>query len=73
VIGGNHRIERAGDWPQSSGSRLATTVVELRGEKRESWPSGPSERDDARRPNNRKILGARHWFESVTSPGTPGE
>lgn len=48
-------------------SAVEVTVVELRSERRESWPSTPSERDDARRPNNRRILGARHWLESVTS------
>lgn len=48
-------------------SAVEVTVVELRSERRESWPSNPSERDDARRPNNRRILGARHWLEGVTS------
>ena len=33
-------------------------VVELRSERKTSWPTGPADRDDARRPNNRRI-GAR--------------
>jgi hypothetical protein len=50
-------------------SGVEVTVVELRSEKRDSWPSSPTDRDDARRPNNRRILGARHWLENVTSSG----
>jgi hypothetical protein len=49
-------------------SQVEVTVVELRSERRESWPVDPAERDDARRPNNRRIMGARHWIEEVTSP-----
>jgi hypothetical protein len=51
-------------WDLSS---VEVTVVELRSEKRDSWPVSPTERDDARRPNNRRILGARHWLEDITS------
>jgi len=41
------------------------TVTELRSEKKSLWPSGPEERDDSRRPNNRKIRGARYYLEEV--------
>ena len=40
-------------------------VVELRSEKKNSWPTGPSDRDDARRPNNRKIAGAEYYLAEV--------
>jgi Histidine kinase-, DNA gyrase B-, and HSP90-like ATPase len=42
-------------------------VVELRSEKKNSWPTGPGDRDDARRPNNRQIMGARHYLTDVKS------
>ena len=48
-------------------SNLEVTIVELRSEKRESWPLSATDRDDARRPNNRKIHGARHWLEGISS------
>jgi len=41
-------------------------VVELRSEKKTQWPERADERDDARRPNNRQIKGARHWLLDVT-------
>src|SRR4051812_3271064 len=37
-------------------------VVELRSERKTSWPLGPGDRDDARRPNNRRIAGARFYL-----------
>ena len=40
-------------------------VVELRSERKNSWPSGPNDRDDRRRPNNRRIMGAHHFVEHV--------
>lgn len=40
-------------------------VAELRSEKKNSWPSGPDDRDNARRPNNRTIHGARHFLADV--------
>jgi hypothetical protein len=47
------------------------TVVELRSERKTSWPLGPADRDDSRRPNNRKILGARYFLTDVsTRPGS---
>lgn len=45
--------------------RQEVTVVELRSEKRANWPTGPSDRDDARRPNNRSIKGARFYITDV--------
>lgn len=41
-------------------------VVELRTEKKNSWPLGPAE-SDARRPNNRRIHGARYYLTDITS------
>lgn len=48
-------------------SHVEVTVAELRSDKRTLWPSGPDERDNARRPNNRKILGAKHYLADITS------
>src|SRR5262249_44637443 len=44
------------------------TVVELRSERKNSWPTGPNDRDDARRPNNRRILGAKHYLTAIPAP-----
>jgi len=43
------------------------TVVELRSERKTSWPIGPSDRDDARRPNNRRIMGAKFYLADVSA------
>lgn len=43
------------------------TVVELRSERKTSWPTGPADRDDARRPNNRRIAGARYYLTDVAA------
>jgi len=43
-------------------------VVELRSDKKSQWPQGPSDKDDARRPNNRQIMGARHYLVDVAAP-----
>jgi hypothetical protein len=40
-------------------------VVELRSERKSHWPQGAGDRDDARRPNNRKIMGARYYLTDV--------
>jgi hypothetical protein len=50
-------------------SDVDVRVVELRSEKKTQWPERPDERDDARRPNNRQIKGARHWLLDVTGSG----
>ena len=42
-------------------------VVELRSERKTSWPAGPDDRDDTRRPNNRRIAGARYYLEDVAA------
>ncbi len=44
------------------------TVVELRSERKTSWPTGPNDRDDARRPNNRRIWGAKYYLTDVPAP-----
>jgi hypothetical protein len=49
-------------------STVDIKVVELRSEKKAQWPQGPADRDDARRPNNRQIMGARHYITDVRSP-----
>ncbi|MBY0318307.1 MAG: ATP-binding protein [Reyranella sp.] len=43
------------------------TVVELRSERKTSWPANAADRDDARRPNNRQIRGAKYYLTDVTS------
>jgi hypothetical protein len=43
------------------------TVVELRSERKTSWPVGPGDRDDARRPNNRRIAGAKFYLADVSA------
>jgi hypothetical protein len=40
-------------------------VVELRSLKKNHWPQGPNDKDNSRRPNNRLILGARHYLTEV--------
>jgi len=53
-------------------SKIDLKVVELRSEKKNQWPTGPGDRDDARRPNKRTILGARHFLTEVkASSGKP--
>jgi hypothetical protein len=42
------------------------TVVELRSERKALWPTGPSDHD-GRRPNNRKILGAKYFLTEVSA------
>src|SRR6516225_7713616 len=46
-------------------TRLDVVVVELRNERKTSWPTGPNDKDDARRPNNRRIMGAKHYFADI--------
>jgi len=40
-------------------SQTEVAVVELRSERKISWPQGTKDRDDARRPNRRQIMGAK--------------
>lgn len=42
-------------------------VVELRSERKTSWPQGPKNSDNSRRPNNRKIMGAKFYLTDVKS------
>jgi len=46
-------------------SSVEVRVVELRSEKKNSWPTGANDKDDARRPNNRQIMGAKHYLTEV--------
>jgi len=47
-------------------SQPEISVTELRSERKTSWPTGPADRDDARRPNNRRILGAKYYLTDIT-------
>jgi hypothetical protein len=44
------------------------TVAELRTDKKNSWPQGRDDRDDDRRPNNRSIMGAKHYLCDIKTP-----
>jgi hypothetical protein len=46
-------------------SNIDVRVVELRSEKKAQWPQSEDERDNARRPNNRRIQGARYYLTDV--------
>ena len=48
-------------------SQQEVKVVELRTDKKNQWPAKASEKDDGRRPNNRRIWGARHYLSELTS------
>lgn len=47
--------------------KTEVVVVELRSERKTSWPQGPKDSDDARRPNNRTIMGAKYYLTDVKS------
>jgi hypothetical protein len=47
--------------------KTEVVVVELRSERKTSWPHGPKDSDDARRPNNRTIMGAKYYLTDVKS------
>jgi hypothetical protein len=49
-------------WDLSS---VDVRVTELRSDKKNSWPLSKDDRDDARRPNNRRVLGALHYLKNV--------
>ncbi len=55
----NHRF-----WDLSSAD---VRVVELRSERRTQWPQGEDDRDDARRPNRRQIMGAKHYLSNISN------
>lgn len=46
-------------------SGAEVTVVELRTSRKNQWPQGPDDKDDTRRPNNRRIQGARHYLTEL--------
>ncbi|MEW6250351.1 MAG: ATP-binding protein [Planctomycetota bacterium] len=48
-------------------SRVDVRVVELRSERKSQWPQAQDDRDDARRPNNRQICGARYYLTEVAA------
>jgi hypothetical protein len=48
-------------------TQVEVAVVELRTERKTLWPLGPSDRDDMRRPNNRRIMAAKHYLSDITS------
>jgi hypothetical protein len=45
--------------------KIEVAVAELRSERKTSWPRGPKDPDDSRRPNNRRIMGARYYLTEV--------
>jgi hypothetical protein len=45
------------------------TVTELRSVNEDKWPRGEDERNDLRRPNNRRIMGAQHYLTDVKAKG----
>ncbi len=44
---------------------VEVTVAELRSDKKSQWPHSSSDKDDARRPNNRRMEGARYYISDV--------
>lgn len=46
---------------------MRVTVAELRSEKKTNWPQGFHDKDDSRRPNNRRVLGARYFLTEFVS------
>ena len=48
-------------------TNLDVVVVELRTERKTLWPTSPADRDDARRPNNRRIMGAKYYLAEVAA------
>ena len=48
-------------------SQTEVAVVELRSERKTSWPQGTKDRDDARRPNRRQIMGAKYYLTDIKS------
>jgi hypothetical protein len=48
-------------------SQTEVAIMELRSERKTSWPQGPNDRDDARRPNRRQIMGAKYYLTDVKS------
>jgi hypothetical protein len=44
---------------------VEVVVVELRNERKALWPVGAHDRDDARRPNNRRIMGAKYYLADI--------
>lgn len=52
-------------------TKIDTTVVELRSNKKNQWPQSSDDKDDSRRPNKRKIRGARYYL--VEQEGKEGK
>ena len=48
-------------------ANLDVVVVELRNERKPLWPTSAGDRDDARRPNNRRIRGAKHFIADANA------
>ena len=49
-------------------SGVDVKVMELRTDKKNNWPTSVTDKDDARRPNNRGIRGAKYYLTEVTAP-----
>jgi hypothetical protein len=46
-------------------TKVDVKVVELRSEKKSQWPQGIDDGDNSRRPNNRRIQGARYYLDEI--------
>jgi hypothetical protein len=46
-------------------THVQVVVAELRSERKALWPTGPDDRDNVRRPNNRRIMGAKHYLADI--------
>jgi hypothetical protein len=46
-------------------SNTEVIVTEVRSEKKTQWPTGPNDKDDSRRPNNRTIRGAQYFVKDI--------
>jgi hypothetical protein len=53
-------------------SAVDVRVTELRSERKTQWPTSRDEKDDARRPNNRRIMGASYYLTNVQGKGKLG-
>lgn len=48
-------------------SKMEVRVAELRSDKKNAWPQSREEKEDSRRPNNRRIMGAKYYLTDVSS------
>ncbi len=46
-------------------TQVDVVVAELRSERKAQWPTHSQDREDTRRPNNRRIMGAKHYLADI--------